>query len=271
MPTSKPSTSMSESTPLKSASESTSVASPDCCRHCQTCNPAPILSMKTVKTILWYIAIGFAATALNRYLGVYASPVGDMSGLVSRDIYPSMDIFYKGEHLDNSTGYSFELYTVDDSLDEDTAFANYMAAYVDDNDNLPALHKRSWYDCKHLSNLQTLGCNTGHALGGFVSATGSAAFGGYLGTLLGEAFSNGRDDDKPRSVCLSRDKHNLCVSWASYTGSGLKSGESNDITYYSTQCANSGGSAEFKTSMADGGILFICVSDRADGCGKSVC
>ncbi|THY68126.1 hypothetical protein D6C87_07729 [Aureobasidium pullulans] len=162
----------------------------------------------------------------------------------------------------------FELYAHDDSIDDTAAFASYMAAY---SDNTTILSKRDWYNCKRLSNLQTLGCNSGHALGGFVSATGSAAMGSYVGTLLSEAFSGGRDNKNPRSVCLTRDGKNLCVSWATYTGSGLKGGESGDITYYSTQCALQGGSSEFKTSMADGGILYICVSDRADGCGKGVC
>ena len=232
-----------------------------------------MFSMKTLKTLLYFVLVGFAATALNRYLGVAASPVFDMSELMARDANPSMDIFYKGEHYDNGTGYNFDLYTVDDSLDEPFAFASYMAAYDDeeDGDTSPDLEKRDWYDCQHLSSIQTLGCNSGHALGSFVSATGSAAFGGYLSGLLKEAFSGGRDNSRPRSVCLSRDKNNLCVSWASYTGSGLRSGEANSITQFSTECAQSDGSAEFKTTMSDGGILFICVSNRADGCGKSVC
>ncbi|KAG9853844.1 hypothetical protein KCU98_g2855, partial [Aureobasidium melanogenum] len=111
---------------------------------CQTCKPAPILSIRTLQTLLWYIAIGFAATALLNYLGINGSP------------------------------------------------------------------------------------------------------------------SHARDDDYPRSICLSRDKNDSCISWASYTGSGLPGRDENTITDFSIECAQSGGSAEFKTMMSDGEILFIC-------------
>ncbi|KAH0282531.1 hypothetical protein KCU62_g9671, partial [Aureobasidium sp. EXF-3399] len=188
--------------------------------------------MKSLKTLLTFLLVGFLATALNRYLGAHASPAGDVSELMARHVDPSMDIFYKGEHYHNGTGYNFDLYTVDDSLDEVVAFASQMAVYADDEDSdiSANIRKRDWYDCQRLSNIQTLGCNIGHALGSFVSATGSAAFGGYLSGLLTEAFSKGRDNSRPRSVCLSRDKNNLCVSWAWYTGSRLRSGEANSIT-----------------------------------------
>ncbi|KAH0279957.1 hypothetical protein KCU91_g1368, partial [Aureobasidium melanogenum] len=112
--------------------------------NCQTCKPAPIFSIKTLQTLLWYIAIGFAASALLDYLGI----------------------------------------------------------------NGPLSHSR--------------------------------------------------DDDYPRSICLSRDKNDSCISWASYTGSGLTGIDENAITDFSIECAQSGGSAEFKTIMSNGGILFIC-------------
>lgn len=57
-----------------------------------------------------------------------------------------------------------------------------------------------------------------------------------------------------------------------------------DIRYGSTQARGEidhhgllggmrekGGSSEYKTVMNDGGILFICVSNRADGCGNNAC
>lgn len=262
---------MSES---KSSPNASCVGHTSCCRHCQTCNPAPILGVKTLQTLLWYLFVGFAATTLNRYLGVVASPVSHMSEIMARDVNPSMDIFYKGEHYDNGTGYSFDLYTVNDSVDENFAFADYMAAYIDDEDGDPSsdLQKRDWYDCQNLrTGFQTLGCNTAHGLGKVITLTGTSAFGGYLSGLLKEAFSNGRDNDRPRSICLTRDKNNLCVSWASYTGSGLPGKDADTITRFSTECAQSDGSAEFKTVMDNGSILYICVSNRADGCGKSVC
>ncbi|KAH0043877.1 hypothetical protein KCU78_g502, partial [Aureobasidium melanogenum] len=108
---------------------------------CQACKPAPIFSMNTLKTTLWYMAVGVASGALLNYLGVIA--------------------------------------------------------YASDN---------------------------GH----------------------------------PRSICLSRNKNMLCSSWASYAGNGLPDEAYDTITRYSTDCAQSGGSAEFKAIINDGGILFIC-------------
>ncbi|CAD0029232.1 unnamed protein product [Aureobasidium pullulans] len=258
--------SINQSTPLsKSFAESTTTSVETPSPDCETNRPRVFFNMQNLQRLAWFFAVGFKTSFLPRFMGANAAPTLELS---TRDALPTLDIFYKGEHYDNTTGYAFELYAHDDSIDDTAAFASYMAAY---SDNTTILSKRDWYNCKHLSNLQTLGCNSGHALGGFVSATGSAAMGSYVGTLLSEAFSGGRDNKNPRSVCLTRDGKNLCVSWATYTGSGLKGGESGDITYYSTQCALQGGSSEFKTSMADGGILYICVSDRADGCGKGVC
>lgn len=176
------------------------------------------------------------------------------------------EFFYKGEHYDEGTDTVFDLYTVEDTIDESAAFESYIAAI-----NTTELEKRSWYDCQHLTNLQTFGCNTGHALGSFVSGVGQAAMGGYVTTLLGEAFSSGRDNDSPRSVCLTRDGNNLCVAWATYTSAGLKSGEQAQISSYSVECAASGGSSEFKAEMSNNGVEYICVSNRGTGCSSSVC
>ncbi|KAG9657833.1 hypothetical protein KCU98_g2528, partial [Aureobasidium melanogenum] len=133
----KPGTSVSESNPAPDSATAIPTT-------CQSCKPAPIFSIKTLQTLLWYIAIGFSATALLDYLGINASP------------------------------------------------------------------------------------------------------------------SRGRAVGNPRSICLSRDKNDSCTSWASYTGSGLPGRDENTITDFSIECAQSGGSAEFKTIMSDGGILFIC-------------
>jgi len=220
----------------------------------------------TAKHIAWYLAVGFASHQLLKQLGVNAAP----SALDTRDVDPSSDVvlYHKGLHLDNVTGNEFQLYMLDDDLDEAAAFESYLSAYLDE----PELSKRDWYDCQfpRQHNLLKFCCNTGHALGTFVSSTGSAAAGGYISSLLQESFNGKRDNQSPRSVCLSRDGHNLCVSWATYNTENTSGAEDADIVKYSVQCAQSGGSSEFKTSTAGNGLLFICVSNRAKGCQQSV-
>lgn len=161
-------------------------------------------------------------------------------------------------------------YTLNEGLTDSSAFDAYWSAY---NGTDAVLAKRDWYNCRfpRQNYVQKFGCNTAHGIGGFVSATGSAAAGGYISGLLKEAFNGKRDHQKPRSVCLARDGKNLCVSWATYDTDKATSGEESDIVRYSIECANSKGSAEFKTQTSDGGTLFICVSNRATGCGESVC
>lgn len=217
--------------------------------------------MFSLQRLSYFFAAGLLGTVLVK--GVSAMPHEGISGEIAR----SVDIFPVGEFTDPTTGKAFDLYSDDGTLDALDVFSSYSQGI----NSTSHLSERNWYDCKRLSNLQTFGCNTGHAIGSFVSATGSAAAGSYLGTLLGEAFNGSRDNQKPRSICLSRDGHNLCVSWATYDTAKLRAGEASNIQQYSIDCGVTGGSAEFKNVMSDGGILFICVSNRADGCGQNVC
>ena len=221
---------------------------------------------RTAKHVAWYLAVGFASHQLLNQLGVNAAP----SVLPTRDLDSSSDVvlYHKGLHLDTVTGHEFQLFMLDDSLDEVAAFETYLSAYLDEL----KVSKRDWYDCQfpRQHNLLKFCCNTGHGLGTFVSSTGSAAMGGYVSSLMQEAFNGNRDNKNPRSVCLARDGHNLCVSWATYDTEKTSGAENADIVKYSVQCAQSGGSSEFKTSTAGNGVLFICVSDRAKGCEQSV-
>ncbi|QIW99380.1 hypothetical protein AMS68_004898 [Peltaster fructicola] len=218
--------------------------------------------MFSVQRLAFYFAAGLVGTAVFNAASASAMPLEGLTGVIKR----SMDIHYKGEFVDAVTNLPFDLYSEDAALEPATAFSYYLAGANDTE-----LDKRSWYNCEHLTNLQTLGCNTAHGIGSFVSATGASAAGSYIAVLLGEAFNGIRDNKKPRSVCISRDGANLCVSWATYDTASLKSGEPSDIANFAVSCGKSGGSSEFKTVMSDGGILFICVSNRATGCGQGVC
>jgi hypothetical protein len=88
---------------------------------------------------------------------------------------------------------------------------------------------------------------------------------GYITTELGEAFNGKRDNQTPRFICITKDGDTLCTSWANYSTGKLPSGESGDIEGFAVKCGQSGGSA------TDGGIVYICVSNRAKGCGAAVC
>ncbi|KAG9600202.1 hypothetical protein KCU77_g413, partial [Aureobasidium melanogenum] len=67
------------------------------------------------------------------------------------------------------------------------------------------------------------------------------------------------NNDNPRSICLSQNQHDLCMSWVTYGASKLKNGESSDVAHYSSQCASTKRKIEFQTTLNDGGILFSCV------------
>lgn len=68
-----------------------------------------------------------------------------------------------------------------------------------------------------------------------------------------------QDSSNSRSICLSRDNNSSCVSWASYIGSGVEAADADSVTGFSVECALSGGVAEFKSTMSDGGLFFVCV------------
>jgi hypothetical protein len=77
--------------------------------------------MQNLQRLFWFFAVGFGASFLPRVLGTNAAPVDGFSGLIARDVPPTMNIFYKGRHYDNGTGYNFELYSHDDALDDGSA------------------------------------------------------------------------------------------------------------------------------------------------------
>lgn len=87
---------------------------------------------------------------------------------------------------------------------------------------------------------------------------------------VNEATTGGRDNQKPRSICHTLDRQNVCISWANYIGSTLRNGESGDIGNFAAKCAAAGMSSEFKATTSDGGIIFICVSNRASGCDNTI-
>lgn len=264
-----------------------------------------ILFSKRLKSTFYYIAMGFVASMVARYLGVYAAPSIHIAGIAGaqygnemmvRDVRStgitdndylyitggaaadeSVDIpvlevahsvsvpsmFYKGRHFDNTTGQLFELYVTDDAMDEECALDMYRKGGDDST-----LVRRDWYDCRfpRQNYIQKFCCNTGHAFKDFLSGSGQTVTGIYLEKLLEAALNGVRDNKSPRSICLSRNGSNLCLSWATYDTDKATAAEADDIVRHSLGCAQSGGSAEFKTETRDGGLLFVCVSNRADGC-----
>lgn len=208
------------------------------------------------------LTLGLSGTALLGSIGVAASPVPEDSA--ASKALGNLPKFFKGFHVDNTTGYPFELYTTDNAMDEMAAFAAYVAA-----DEETGLSKRDWYDCNFARpgrHIQRFCCNTAHGIGTFVSNTGAAFAAGYINNVIEDAFNGKRDGDNPRSICLVNDNSKMCVSWAQYTYTVTTSGENKDISNLATNCGKDGGSAEFKTDGKERD-LYICVSNRADGCG----
>ena len=173
-----------------------------------------------------------------------------------------------GQHFDNGTGVPFHLFVEDETTDPKTAFNTYWNGCDESS-----VAKRGWFECESPSNsfIQQFGCNTAHNLGYFIGYVGPAPTLDFIKGLLTEAFQNGRGKDTPRSVCLTRDGKNLCVSWASYDDADLQPGENLDIATRAVGCAGMSGSSEFESQTTDGKIVYICVSNRATGCKSSVC
>ena len=97
------------------------------------------------------------------------------------------------------------------------------------------------------------------------------ARGRSLSDLLPVAFSWGKKNPGPRTVCLHWDRQDFCVYWATYDLAYLKPGEEPGSTEYSRQCAGNHGRSEFEKATDDGGILFRCVRDSKDGGGRNIC
>lgn len=89
---------------------------------------------------------------------------------------------------------------------------------------------------------------------------------GHVKNLFRRMFHGGRDINIPRTICLSRDKDDLCTSWTVNSSNGPSIGEElEDITYYSVRCAQNGGRAEFRAALNDASVLYVCVPDKASG------
>ncbi|KAJ5452844.1 hypothetical protein N7445_001027 [Penicillium cf. griseofulvum] len=168
--------------------------------------------------------------------GALAQPMIDQSNVT---------LLAMGKHTDQLTG-------------------NYYNVFV----NETSLSERSWYDCNYPGGgIRLACCGTAHGIGNFVSSVGSGTASGYIIALLKEINDGRRLDQKPRSVCITRDSSNLCVSWATYATSKMTSAEETEISRFSKECGLKGYGAEFKTALTNGNILYVCVSNRAKGCG----
>ncbi|THZ59630.1 hypothetical protein D6C86_05618 [Aureobasidium pullulans] len=84
----------------KSTTTSVETPSPDC----ETDRPRVFFNMQNLQRLAWFFAVGFGASFLPRFMGANAAPTLELS---TRDALPALDIFYKGEHYDNTTGYAF--------------------------------------------------------------------------------------------------------------------------------------------------------------------
>jgi len=171
-----------------------------------------------------------------------------------------------GIFVDPMTGNSFSLVSHIGN-DKDVAWQQYLANPHVNVSNV----RRDWKDCQKLSTLQWAACNTAHGFAGGFKTLSASTLGAYINDEINSAFTGGRDNQNPRSICHVYDNQNLCVSWANYDTHTLKNGESGDIGGFAAKCVKQGWSSEFKATDSNNGVIYICVSDRASGCGSGVC
>lgn len=177
-----------------------------------------------------------------------------------------------GNFIDAETGHEFTLF--DSRTDRSTpAIDSYYinAGVVQDQEvKMVKMVKRSWVDCQGLGPVQRACCSTAHAIGSSALQIGQAALGSFIQSEVSNAFNGSRDYQNPRSICHTVDGANVCTSWATYSTSTLPNGASGDIGNFAAQCTEYGYSAEFKATLNDGGVMFICVSNRGTGCSTSI-
>ncbi|KAJ5921376.1 hypothetical protein N7466_009702 [Penicillium verhagenii] len=212
------------------------------------------------KTVIGFITMTACFVLLKLFFpGVLAQPVSDQSTDIA--------LLAMGTYTDNVTGETFTLYTLDASVSEDDALQSYYGGFA----NEPSLSARNWYDCNYPGGgIRLMCCGAAHGIGGFVSAVTSSSAAGYIVALLKEVDTSKRLDQKPRSACITRDGDNLCVSWATYATSTMTSAEETTISVFARECGVKGYSSEFKAVLANGDLLYVCVSNRAKGCSTSL-
>ncbi|KAK9236449.1 hypothetical protein V1525DRAFT_406869 [Lipomyces kononenkoae] len=84
-----------------------------------------------------------------------------------------------------------------------------------------------------------------------------------------QSFSNGSDNQSPRSQCRNYDGKRLCVSWAVYSPHGMYLGERSDVSDFAAKCALEGKSAEMRVNLTSGTGEMVCVSQT--GCKDVLC
>ncbi|GAC96553.1 sequence orphan [Pseudozyma hubeiensis SY62] len=146
-----------------------------------------------------------------------------------------------------------------------------FAQYLTNVGNSSILATRDWKDCERLSTAQWAACNTAHGISGAVQSIGTATLGAFINDEVNNAFTDGRDNWKLRSICHVYDGDNICLSWANYDTNTLKNGESGDIGGFAAARIKKGWSSELKATDCNNGVIYICVSNRATGCGSGVC
>lgn len=193
-------------------------------------------------------------------------------------------LYFVGTFTDEITGTEFDLYdhtTTSSGLDQYLANAN-AANNIDTGaattngsstaDWETAIEARSnWRKCRALSaQLIRACCSTTHGWDNIFKDIAVGTLSNLLSDGIVAAFSNGRGNQKPRSICHTYDSNNLCTSWATYDAQNIPSGEKGDLAGFAASCAKEGYSSEFKATNANGGMIFVCISNRAKGCGTHI-
>ncbi|KAK9234728.1 hypothetical protein V1525DRAFT_412141 [Lipomyces kononenkoae] len=133
------------------------------------------------------------------------------------------------------------------------------------------LEKRmNWVNCQENDGyLQWAACETTHIVAQNWASLGWGALLTVINQYITFAFTNGRDNQYPRSTCHNYDGQQLCVSWAVYSPHGMYSGELTDVSEFMANFVYKKMSGETKVLLISGTQQTICTSDRADGCTMS--
>ncbi|KAK9246298.1 hypothetical protein V1506DRAFT_535598 [Lipomyces tetrasporus] len=112
-----------------------------------------------------------------------------------------------------------------------------------------------------LSNISSAARESSHVVGTHWAQKGYDLLANFINQYITADFSNGSDNQSPRSECHNYDGDQFCVSWAVYSPHGMYSEELSDISDFAARCVKAGYSPEMRINLKSGTQETVCVSD----------
>lgn len=134
-----------------------------------------------------------------------------------------------------------------------------------------------WKDCEHNNGTSEWGeiyggCHSGHGAFNYVAAAERDQFQMQVRALMNTTVGLQPVNNNPRSKCTKEQGKPLCVSWSNDIADHIEP----DLMEISAEKASNcmfrwGYSTELALWTFSGERVYVCISDRADGCKARIC